>query len=40
MTENRLPRHWLPWAKTDRKTGQVHRLIYHMTDVGVTARLL
>ena len=40
MTENRLPRHWLPWAKTDRKTGKVHRLIYHMTDVGVTARLL
>jgi len=40
VSDGGMPKHWLPWAKTDRKTGQVHRLIYHMTDVGVTARLL
>lgn len=40
MAEDLLPKPWLPWAKTDRKTGQVHRLIYHMTDVGIMAKLL
>lgn len=30
----------LLWAKADRKTGGIHRLVYHMIDVGLTAQLL
>lgn len=30
----------LLWAKADRKTAGIHRLVYHMIDVGLTAQLL
>lgn len=31
---HKLPDHFHLWAKTDRKTKQIHPLIYHMIDVG------
>ena len=30
----------LLWAKADRKTGAIHRLVYHMLDVGLVAQLI
>jgi CRISPR-associated endonuclease/helicase Cas3 len=32
------PPHRLLWAKADRKMNMVHRLIFHMVDVGLTAQ--
>ncbi|HEY4691592.1 MAG TPA: CRISPR-associated helicase Cas3' [Anaerolineae bacterium] len=34
------PAHRLLWAKADRKSGKVHRLIYHLIDVGQVALAL
>jgi CRISPR-associated endonuclease/helicase Cas3 len=34
------PRHHLPWAKIDARSGNVHRLVYHMIDVGMCAAML
>ena len=34
------PAHRLLWAKADRKSGKVHRLIYHLIDVGQAALAL
>lgn len=30
----------LLWAKADRKTNAIHRLVYHMLDVGLVAQLI
>ncbi len=35
-----VPAHHLLWAKADRTSGQLHRLIYHMIDVGQCALAL
>ncbi len=37
MEQKKLPNHWRLWAKADKKTHALHRLVYHMTDVGMTA---
>lgn len=34
------PPHRLLWAKADRKTNMVHRLVFHMMDVGLAAQTL
>ncbi len=34
------PPHRLLWAKADRKTNMVHRLTFHMVDVGLAAQAL
>jgi CRISPR-associated endonuclease/helicase Cas3 len=34
------PVHHLPWAKIDAASGSVHRLVYHMVDVGMCAATL
>lgn len=33
--QREMPAHWRLWAKADKYTHQLHRLIYHMTDVGM-----
>lgn len=40
MEQKPMEKHWLLWAKADKKTQQVHRLIYHMIDVGQVALAL
>jgi CRISPR-associated endonuclease/helicase Cas3 len=35
-----LPAHFLPWAKVHAASGSVHRLVYHMIDVGMCAATL
>lgn len=35
-----MPPHRLLWAKADRKANMVHRLAYHMVDVGLVAQVL
>jgi CRISPR-associated endonuclease/helicase Cas3 len=36
----KTPPHRLLWAKAERTTGKLHRLIYHLIDVGQTASAL
>jgi CRISPR-associated endonuclease/helicase Cas3 len=38
--QKEMPRHWRLWAKADKRTGELHRLVYHMTDVGMVAHAL
>ena len=38
--ENAENKYWVLWAKADQKTQQVHRLIYHLIDVGQVALVL
>ncbi len=41
MMENKpMPSHMRLWAKADRETYRLHRLIYHMLDVGAVAQTL
>ncbi len=35
-----LPPHLLPYAKTDPASGRIHRLLYHLIDVGQVALIL
>ena len=38
--ESAVATYLLFWAKADRRTGSIHRLVYHMIDVGLSAQAL
>ncbi len=40
VEQKEMPKHWRLWAKADKRTSELHRLIYHMTDVGMVAHVL
>lgn len=40
IEQKEMPKYWRLWAKADKRTSELHRLIYHMIDVGMVTQVL